>query len=238
MLLRVRLFFGIISIFLFFPFSVVYAQIAERFSVTGQLDYEVYFNGKKSGSVEWHYLGRQACQGKEAELLKIDSDTKILSFFDLTSHEKIYLAVDDYLPLRVERDLVVFGNKEQIVETYYQDQDYVGIVKSSKGDKKQSMILRQKAPIRHIMALLYFFPAREMFKPGETMDFNLPTCSVHIRVDSLREIDIQGIKRKAWLLIGTGGKRFNLWIDEEKKYPVRIEFLFPAGKISIIEKKN
>jgi hypothetical protein len=85
---------------------------------------------------------------------------------------------------------------------------------------------------------LYFFPANEELTIGKVMNFNLPTCAVSVKVHSLRQVDIAGKKYEAYLLVGTGGKRFNLWIDKETKYPLRIEFLFPLGKVSIVEKLN
>jgi hypothetical protein len=212
--------------------------IEERFADKKILHYQVFFNGVNSGNVSWQYLNKGVLGFRGVDVLRIDSDTKILGVFDLTSHEKIYLDASSSLPVRVERDLLVFGKKELIEEDYNQDEGSVAITKTTADGKLTPTILRQDKPIRHIMALLYFFPSIDGLKVGEKLNFNLPTCKVEVRLHSMRKIIVGGKKREAYFLVGTGGKRFNIWIDKEKKYPIRIEFIFLAGKVSIVESLN
>jgi hypothetical protein len=84
------------------------------------------------------------------------------------------------------------------------------------------------------MALLYFFPAAKGLTPGQKFDFNLPTAKVHVEVKSLTKIKIGAQEREAFFLVGTGGKRFNVWLDKEKLVPLRLEFLFPVGSVAIV----
>jgi hypothetical protein len=194
----------------------------------------VVSGGNKSGYVKWEYKGKEDLSGKTVDVLRIDSQAKILAFFDLNSHETIYLDSKNYLPARVERNLVFFGNKELIVEHYDQENGLVKVVKSVNGKPSYSETLKQNKPICHIMALLYFFPAAKGLTPGQKFDFNLPTAKVHVEVRSLTKIKMGSREKEAFFLVGTGGKRFNLWLDKESLVPLRLEFLFPVGSVMIV----
>ena len=80
----------------------------------------------------------------------------------------------------------------------------------------------------------YFFPAAKGLTPGQKFDFNLPTAKVHVEVRSLTKIKMGSREKEAFFLVGTGGKRFNLWLDKESLVPLRLEFLFPVGSVMIV----
>ncbi len=223
-----------LAIFLTVTFSAWAGDdLAQRFAGKTRLRYTVSFNGSKAGFVEWEYLGPVKVGKHAAEVLRIVSDTKILAFFDLNSREKIFLDHRTFLPLEVERDLLVFGNKESITEYYHQDTGAVEIVKSVAGHAATRQVLHRPRPVHNIMALLYFFPADTLLKEGEVLTYNLPTREVKIKVKGETTLIVNGHPRKAVFLEGTGARRFNLWLDREKHIPLRLEFLFPAAKITI-----
>jgi len=228
----------IFVLFAFFLTAAVFAQdesgIEKRFNGKTVLSYDVVSGGKKSGYVKWEYQGKESLNGKAVDVLRVDSEAKILAFLDLNSHETIYLDSKNYLPVKVERDLVFFGNKELIVEHYDQEKGVVEVVKSINGKPSRSEFLKQNKPICHIMALLYFFPAAQGLIPGQKFDFKLPTSKVHVEVKSLTKIKVGSAEREAFLLVGTGGKRFNLWLDKAELTPLRLEFLFPIGSVAIV----
>jgi hypothetical protein len=228
----------IFTLFILSLVTAVFAQdeagIEKRFNGKTVLSYDVVSGGKKSGYVKWEYKGKDRLNDKAVDVLRVDSEAKILAFFDLNSHETIYLDSKNYLPVRVERNLVFFGNKELIIEHYDQDKGLVEVAKSVNGKPLHLDRLKQNKPICHIMALLYFFPAAKGLTPGQKFDFNLPTAKVHVEVKSLTKIKIGAQEREAFFLVGTGGKRFNVWLDKEKLVPLRLEFLFPVGSVAIV----
>ncbi len=205
--------------------------IEERLAGKRSVHYDVAFNGLKSGYVVWEYLGTEEVEGVLTEALSVSSDTKYLGFFDMTSSERVYLDSVSYLPRRVERDLIVFGKKELISERYDQQEGQVTISRS--GDVSGTQILRQDVPIHNILALLYFFPDNIAFKSGEWLYFNLPTQKVRIKMVGERMLKISGQEQKTYFLLGRGGKRFSIWLDKESRLPLRIEFIFPIGKVVI-----
>jgi len=205
--------------------------IQERFKDKNKLVYKISFNGMPSGHVEWRYLGREEVAGGEADVLSINSDTKILEFLNLTSKERVFLDSRSHLPLKVERDIVFFGKKELIEEIYNQDEGWVRI--SRKNSTVKEDVLYQDTPIRHILALLYFFPENIKFEEDKWLVFNLPTQKVKIKMVSERLLTVGKEKKDTYFLIGRGAKRFSLWLDKENRLPLRLEFILPLGKVII-----
>lgn len=228
----------ILSVILLFLVAIpVFSQsIEERFKGKDKLSYRVYFNAIPSGTIEWEYMGREVIDGKQAEVLYINSDTKILKFLDMTSKEKVYLDSETHLPLKVERDILLFGNKELIEELYDQDEGKVTIVKTI-DNESQKEVLQPGKPVHNILALLYFFPEDIELKQGEFLTFNLPTQKVKIKILPPRPVRGDKEKKEAFFLKGRGAKRFNLWLDKEERLPLRLEFIVPLGKVTILQDK-
>lgn len=214
------------ALFSAFTFAL---QIKDRFGVGTKLTYKVYFNGIASGHLVWEYLGCEKIAGHNTEIIAMNSDANIAVIIDLKGNDKVFLDSGTLLPVKVERDIIVFGKKEVIQELYDQKRGEVKIIKNGK-----ETIIKQEPPIHNILALLYFFPKNTPLKKGEEMTFNLPTQKVKIKMHEEREIDTGKEKRKTYLLIGRGAKRFNMWLDVKDNLPARIEFILPVGKITVI----
>lgn len=221
-----------LSVFVLAAVFLSASTIEKKFEGKGKLTYRVYFNAIPSGIIEWEYLGKEVTNGKDTEVIQLHSDAKIITFFDMTGQDKVFLDKETRLPVKVERDLVVFGKKEKIEEFYDQEKGEVTIIKSVDG-REEKQILHPAKPIHNILALLYFFPEGVELKQGEKHIFNLPTQEIKITVYSPRNIGING-KKEAYFLKGSGAKNFNLWLDKETRLPLRLEFLFPLSKVSIV----
>jgi hypothetical protein len=219
----------------FLGLSAFAETIQERFKGKDELNYEVFLNGIPCGTTQWQYVGKKQLENKEADVLAVISDTKILQFLNLVGKENVFLDSKTHLPLRVERDLVVFGKKEFIEEIYNQEEGYVKIVKTT-GKKIKEEILHRDRPIYNILTLLYFFPQDIDLKKGEVFFFSLPTQRVEIKVFAPRQLSTKKGKKDTFFLVGKGAKRFNLWLDKENRLPLRLEFIFAAGKIIIVRK--
>ncbi|MBN3040709.1 MAG: hypothetical protein JW867_06240 [Candidatus Omnitrophica bacterium] len=209
-------------------------SIEERLQGKKKISYSVSFNGMSSGDIEWEYLGKEKIDGKEVEVLSVNSDTTILNLFDLTSKEKVYLDPSTYLPYKVERDLKVFGKDEVVQEYYNQEKGYVKLVRNDGQEKVD--ILKQDKPIHNILALLYFFPDNIAFESGKWLDFNLPTQKIKIKMVKERFLNVDSQKKETYFLLGRGAKHFSLWLDKKNSLPLRLEFVFPVGKVVISPK--
>lgn len=208
--------------------------IAARFQNKEKIAYSVYFNGIPSGYIEWEYCGRQEVDGVVADVLSLNSDTSIFNLLDLDSKERVFLNSETSLPVKVERDIVFFGKKEIIKEIYDQKRGQIKITRSNSEGSED--ILTQDIPIHNILELLYFFPENLALEPGRWMTFNLPTQKVRIKMVKERALKINGAKHNTYFLVGRGAKRFSLWLDKEKKIPLRLEFISLAGKVTVVRK--
>ncbi|MDD5430034.1 MAG: hypothetical protein PHE97_04855 [Candidatus Omnitrophica bacterium] len=214
-----------------FAAGVFASDIEARFKGKEHLSYSISFNGIPSGNINWGYLGKETLFGHQADVLTVSSDTKILELLNLTSKETVFIDSQTHLPLKVERNVVLFGKKESISEIYDQDKGTVRITRRNSEVKED--ILQQDKPIQNILSLLYFFPQNQPLKKGKWMVFNLPTQVIKIKFVKERLLDTGSKKEETYFLIGRGAKWFNLWLDKKTRLPVRLEFILPVGKIII-----
>jgi hypothetical protein len=226
------------KIFFFLLFLLTFCSswaegIKERFLDEDKLTYKVYFNKVYVGKIIWQYLGKDKINDKEVEVIYVDSNTRILYFLNLKSKEKVFLDTATHLPLRVEREVILFGKKETIQEVYLQDKGIVKIMKIN--SKSKEKIIHQDTPIHNILALLYFFPKDIELKIGKILKFNLPTQKLKIRVISLRKINTREGKKTVYFLLGRGARKFRLYLDKRTRLPLRLEFPLTIGKIEILK---
>ena len=211
-------------------------NIEARFQNKDKLVYSVFFNGVLSGYIEWEYRGRQKVDGVTVDVLSVNSDTNIFNLLELDSKERVFLDSQTSLPIKVERDIVFFGKKEIIEETYDQERGKIKIKR--KNSKEPEEMLSQDTPIHNILELLYFFPQDVALEPDQWMIFNLPTQKIRIKMVKERVLKMNGIDWDTYFLVGRGAKRFSLWLDKEEKMPLRLEFISLAGKITVVRKED
>ncbi len=232
--------YKIIGCFIFivnlFTLNVAAQNIESRFKDNEKLIYNVSFNGIPSGTIIWNYLGQETIGENKVNVLALEADAKILKLLNLTSNEKVYLDSETHLPVKVERDVVFFGNKELIQEIYNQEEGEVKIKR--KNSQTTTEILEQEPPIHNILELLYFFPKSIAMEKGKWMDFNLPTQEIRIKIVRERSLRLHGDIYDTYFLIGRGARRFNLWLDKESRLPLRLEFVSLLGKIIIRRAEN
>jgi hypothetical protein len=200
-----------------------------------RLFYEVYFNGILVGNIEWEYLGRKRFEEKEIDVIQISSDTEIIKIFSLSSKERISLDSSTHLPIKVEREVIFFGKKEFIEETYNQDDGFIKITRRNLTHRED--YLYQNKPIHNISALFYFFPKDIDLKREDTLYFNLPTQKIEIKKMTDRTLSTKKGLKETYFLSGRGIRKFNLWLDKEDRLPLRLEFFLLIGKISILRKE-
>lgn len=234
--MKIRKIILLIGLLAILPPGVGCEDIRGRFGGQDVLKYGVYFNGIPVGSIEWQYLGKETVSGKMAHVLYVSSDADILKVLNIVSKEKVFIDSSTNLPLKVERDVVFFGKKELIEEFYNQEEGWVKIIRSSENKEIEEEVILRDKPIHNILALLYFFPKNIDLEFGKIQMFNLPTQKVKIKTVSLRGVEVNGRKEQAYFLLGSGDKKFNLWLDMKERLPLRMEFILLVGKITIKRK--
>ncbi|MFA5271927.1 MAG: hypothetical protein WC412_06285 [Candidatus Omnitrophota bacterium] len=238
LLKQLVIFLNILIIF-FVSFSPILGfckNIAERFQGKNDIVYDVFYNGIYTGKITWKYLGKERVGNKETEVIYLDSDTKIFNLLNIASKEKVFLEAGTYLPVRAERDVILFGKQEDIKEIY--DQEKGSVIITNSNPKKKEFVLHQAKPIHNILALLYFFPQDIPLIKGKNLYFNLPTQKVTVKLISEGTLVFGKEKKEFYLLSGSGAKRFNLWLDKKDRSPLKMEFLSIAGKVTIVRKSG
>lgn len=196
--------------------------------------YQVRFNGVKVGKIEFEYQGRQKIGGKLQDVVVVISDVKILGLFEIEGKEKIYVDTDTHLVLRVEREVEFLGKQESIIEEYNQKEGWVKI--TQKKDKiTQSRLIRQNPPIHNVIVLYFLYPLDLQDKTiGKTFEFNLPLRKISIKLRGLRKITTDEGAKEVYLLEGLP-QRFKIWLEREKRLPLRLEMRTFLGKVVMLK---
>jgi hypothetical protein len=227
---------AILFIFISHPI-IAEDSVKARFNSQGSLAYDVLFNGIAMGNIQWKYLGQELIEDKTAEVVLLNSNTNILQLLSVESKEKVFLDSRTHLPIKAERDVIFFGRQETIEEIYNQEEGYIKIIRRNSTTKEET--LKQEKPIHNILSLLYFFPKDLKLAKGKEFLFNLPTQKVNVKVICEKTLSLnKNSKKRVYYMVGSGAKKFNLWLDKRERIPLRLEFIVPVGKITLIKKNN
>jgi len=185
----------------------------------------------KAGEATLEYRGTQKLDGQDAVLIIFRAEA--INFLD---EEKIFVDPVTFLPIRVERDLNIWGAKEKIIEYYDQNKFEVKVVKNS-GGKITELVIKKDAAVDNIYSFLYRYRRSGAFTVGETLHLNLPTQSVDLTLKSRQKIDAAGKTYDAYYL-ESKPEKYCLWFDTgESKIPLRIDGAISFGNTAMIMRK-
>ncbi len=206
-------------------------ESSERYLVGETITYSIKKLGVKAGEAILTFHGKQNWDGKEVLLITFEATA--LNFFD---QEKIYIDPKTFFPLRVERDLNVFGKKEKIFEDYDSPQ---GIVKITKmvGDKKIQKTIQKMGNIDNIYCFIYRYRKHGQFNLGDTLKINLPTKEVEISLEKVNTIKAAGQVFDSYFM-QSNPKKYQVWFDTgPHKIPIRIDGAVGLGNTSMVMEK-
>jgi hypothetical protein len=153
-----------------------------------------------------------------------------LNFFD---EEKIYMDPQTFFPIIVERDINVFGKKETIIERYQSDKGIVTLTKKS-GDETSQEEIKKTGKLDNIYCFIYRYRLKGTFKVGDSLNINLPTKDVVMKVKKKTKIKAAGETHEAYFL-ETEPSQFSVWFEAgEKKIPLRIDGAAGIGQAVMI----
>ncbi|MFP4473487.1 MAG: DUF3108 domain-containing protein [Candidatus Omnitrophota bacterium] len=154
--------------------------------------------------------------------------------FNFYDQETIYADPDTLLPLRVERDLDIFGNKENIVETYDPENGKVTVVKYNDGEETDRQIFEQEKPIDNLYCFLYRYRRDGEFEPGREIAMNLPTQTVKLEIIRDEKMAIAGKERSVYYMESRPSK-YRVWFSaDEEHVPLRIDGAVGLAKTAMI----
>ena len=216
------------SSILFLLFLLVFSLDALAFVLNPgeKIHYNVIQLGLKAGEATLSYLGHKKYQGKDTVF--IDFQSQGLNFSD---HEKIYLDPKRLKPLFVERQLNIFGQREDILEQY--TLGHIKITKTSSG-KTTQQVIDKAGWMDNIYAFIYRYRQSGKFQINEQFDIHLPTKDVKIILVKQDSMTIAKEKHQVFYMQSKPAK-YKIWFDaSEKKIPLRISGAIGLANTSMV----
>ncbi len=206
------------------------ADAAESVYAPGEtIRYQIKKLGLKVGDAVLEYRGLIEEEGRQYILLIFTADG--FNFYD---QEKIYADPQTLLPVRVERDLNIFGNKEKISEYYDQTAFEVRIVKPAKDGNGEEQILKKQGVIDNLYCFIYRYRSQGVFEVGKILTMSLPTKNVELKIARKADIKIGSESRSSFLMESIPSE-YRVWFwDEEARIPLRIDGAVGFAKTQMI----
>lgn len=216
--------------------SKVYAQVSpglmdnqkQPFFVGEKIVYGIKQFGLPVGKTTLEFGGLRRLDGRNVYLVTFTSSA--LNFFD---EEKIYIDSVTFLPVRVERDLNIFGKKEKITEYYQPQNNIVRIVKVVRG-KTTEQVIEKEGDLDNIYSFIYRYRKDGNFEIGDALTIKLPTKNVEIVLVKEGKLKAAGKSFDAYYM-QSKQKEYKVWFDSgERKLPLRIDGSMGIANTSMV----
>ncbi|MDP8266064.1 MAG: DUF3108 domain-containing protein [Candidatus Aceula meridiana] len=210
----------IIIIFIFL-FSVSTAAFAGEYDsyVGEKITYDIKSLSVNAGTAITEFKGLTKVDGKEVYLILFKATS--LNFLDI---ELIYADPQTLYPIKVVRDLDIWGSKEKITESYDQDNFSVKITKIVNGkDKPEITTIKKDGIIDNLYCFIYRFRKNGRLENGNSLRMNLPTKDIDIRVAKKARMKAAGKVFDCYYL-HTTPKEYAIWFSADKnRFALRID---------------
>ncbi len=191
---------------------------AEVYATGERVTYAIRQAGIKVGDAVTTYEGPVDHHGRDLILIVFKADG--FNFFD---EEKIYADPVTLLPVRVERDVNIFGKKEQIVEEYDQSAGRVTLTKMKNGKIVEETVISKTPPIDNLYCFIYRYRRTGVFDIGSRIEMRLPTKDVAFEIKKSQTLTVRGQRRET-VFMQSVPKQYQVWFDQGTgKVPVRID---------------
>lgn len=186
------------------------------FTIGEKLNYGIYSNGIRVGRASISYLGIKKIGELQLDCVLVEA--KAPGFND---KETIYGDIKNFTPVRIEREIRLFGEDILITEEYDTENNEVVITRKAKKTTVNSIKSNEK--ISNIILLLYFYRLKSSFVIGDNLGFNLPTKKLKMQVVKEAKIKVPKGKFEA-IFIQSEPPQFKVWFDVNKtKLPLKIQ---------------
>jgi hypothetical protein len=177
-----------------------------------RIEYNVKLGALKLGESVFTQVKGEMVGGMPADVFIFE--TKLFRFSDT---EKIFANPENYLPLRVERDIKAWPKKEKIVEEY--DQKACAVVVSKNGERVE---IKSSGPLQNAVLLPFSLREYGRIGPGWSNEVNLPTQKFLIRFDGEEKVQVPAGEFTAYHFRSEPDK-FEVWVTaDESRIPVKI----------------
>jgi len=191
--------------------------VASRSQWVGEeISYDVKFGSLRMGEAHFTNCPPERYEGKEVSVLRVV--TKLAQF---TDQEKIYADTDTWLPIRVDRDIKAWLNKERITEEYDQNAFSLRITKY-KGSKKEETVIQKDGPIQNSILLPYAIRHIPSLEEGWSFTAIFPTRTLVISLANVEDITVPAGTFTAYHFTSEP-RQCEIWISRDaRKIPLKI----------------
>ena len=211
------------------PFAVSAKEEALPFAKGEKITYTIKKMGVKAGETILVFEGQVEVHGQLAYLIYFKADGA--NFLD---EEKIFVDTKTFLPVRVERNVNVFGRKEKIIEIYDQKKYLVKIVKTMRNNRIEEQAIQKDRPIENLYGFIYRYRTEGEFTIGDALQMNLPTANVKLKLLKKDKVKVENKEQEAFYM-ESDSKKYKVWFDgTDKKVPLKIDGAVGFGSTSMI----
>lgn len=201
------------------------------FAAGEKIVYTIKKFGLKAGEATLIFNGMTRMDGRD--VYSITFTAKGFNFLDV---EEIRADPKTFFPLRVERDINIFGRKEKITEHYEPRMGRVRIIKTAKGRVTEQVISKSE-PLDNIYCFIYRYRRDGLFKIGDTSDIHLPTRDITVRLVKKKKLKAAAQIFDAFFM-KSKPRKYKIWFDHGPgKIPLRIDGAVGFGKTAMVMKE-
>lgn len=180
------------------------------------------------GKAKLVFQGKTKLNGQEVYLIKFITNTA--NFKDT---ETIYAQLGSFLPLRVERNINLWGAVSKIVEEYDQKEKSVKISKTEFG-KTTEQTINSNSEIQNVICMLYYYRLAGNIELGKTLAINLPLKQIVVEAKEIKSVKLPKGKFEAFILESVPGG-YDFWFDiGPRKMPLRITGAITFGNAAMV----
>ncbi|MEW5758587.1 MAG: hypothetical protein AB1755_03835 [Candidatus Omnitrophota bacterium] len=182
-----------------------------------KITYDVSLGSFYLGTSVFRSLSKVNLSGKEANLMTFQT-----SLMNFTDSEVIYSDPDSNLPLRVERVILSWPNKEKIIEDYDQ-KNFTLTIKKIKGKSEETKIIQKENVINNTVLLPFYVRHLPIFNENGNLDVEFPTQRFKVMLAGKEEVVVPAGKFLAYRFESQPAN-FEIWISaDECRIPIKIK---------------
>jgi len=210
----------IISILVFLLTASTMVFAGEYDSYTGEkITYQIKSLAVSAGSATIEFKGLTEIDGRQVYLILFKATS--LNFLDI---EQIYADPATLYPVKVVRDLDIWGSKEKITESYDQTDFSVKITKIvNDNSEPEEMTIKKDGKIDNLYCFIYRFRKAGRIKKGDILKMNLPTKDVNVLVAKKTRMSTAGKTFDSYYL-HTEPQEYAIWFSADSdRFALRID---------------
>lgn len=192
------------------------------------INYKVKLRGITIGKASITYKGTTELDGRKVHQVIFYTDTA-----NFKDREIMYADIDNFLPIRIERDVNNWGKKEQIIEEYDQENHSVKITWLGKKRDKAKFIQKDDK-IQNVILSIFLHRKSGDLEIGKSFSITLPLRKVVMRVTRRDRIRVPSGTYDTYRLESFPGGH-KIWFEASgKAIPVRISGPFFLGSVNMV----